>query len=130
MHLRGKTLVSMTRLLRCLLCFLMVIRLGHGNAFSSPGPLGSYQDVSISSLCLFYAAKIEKKYNIPSKLLQAISLAESGKYIAKKYMPWPWTIHARGKGYFFRNKKEAIQAVKSCAYLVCKTLMWGACRST
>lgn len=64
-------------------------------------------------LCEHEIAAAESKYGIPYRLCMAISTVESGKstnYKAKR--PWPWTICAQGRGYFFTTKSAAIAAVK------------------
>ena len=52
----------------------------------------------------------EKANNIPTHLLAAISTTESGRWHSGLGMavPWPWTINVEGKGYYFKNKAEAI----------------------
>jgi hypothetical protein len=53
---------------------------------------------------------------IPSKLLEAIAVVESGQMdLSKKQVtPWPWTIHVNGKGgYTYSTKQQAIAAIRS-----------------
>lgn len=66
------------------------------------------------NICKPHLEHIEKKHGIPSQLLTAIAQVESGRWnkVSKKYEPWPWTIHAEGKGHFFASKAEAIHAVR------------------
>ena len=47
-------------------------------------------------------------------LLHAVSLAESGRWNSKNRasIAWPWTVTAKGKGNFYRDRKTAITAVK------------------
>ena len=56
----------------------------------------------------------EQKYNIPQHLLMAIGSNESGRYHdgLKAVVPWPWTVNAAGKGFYFASKQEAIAAVR------------------
>ncbi len=56
----------------------------------------------------------ETKYGIPRHLLMAIGSNESGRYHKgiNAVVPWPWTINAAGKGYYFETKAEAISAVQ------------------
>ena len=58
--------------------------------------------------------KTEQKYGIPHGLLLGIALTESGKtdQNSKRFIPWPWTINANGKGYRLKSKQEAMQKVK------------------
>lgn len=64
--------------------------------------------------CTRHLPQYEKQYDIPKHLLSAISSTESGRYHndLQIMIPWPWTINAAGKGYFFDSKAEAIAAVK------------------
>ena len=67
-----------------------------------------------SLLCLQETARQEQKKQIQPNLLSAIALVESGRY-SKTYptgVAWPWTVSADGKGAFYKNKADAIQAVK------------------
>lgn len=63
--------------------------------------------------CSRYFAKYEQEYGLPEHLLSAIAVTESGRYHQglKMTVPWPWTINAQGKGYFFDTKSEAIQKI-------------------
>ena len=62
--------------------------------------------------CTPYIAMQEKNHGIPMHLLKAVSLVESGKNVNDSMVAWPWTINVEGKGYLFRSKGEAIQAVR------------------
>src|SRR5579871_5842432 len=67
-----------------------------------------------AKLCTSHLPRYEREYGIPTHLLSAIASTESGRYHEglKLKLPWPWTINAEGKGYFFKNKEDAIAAVK------------------
>tara|TARA_Y200000002_G_C22507139_1_gene589712 strand:- start:57 stop:713 length:657 start_codon:yes stop_codon:yes gene_type:complete len=58
--------------------------------------------------CSELVDKIEKKYNIPNKLLKAISLTESGRTIEKEFIAWPWSLNVSGQSYYFNNKLNAL----------------------
>lgn len=63
--------------------------------------------------CEYHFKPIEHRYNIPSKLLHAIALTESGVKIDKKGMvAWPWSINVHGRGFVFQTKQQAIQAAQ------------------
>lgn len=66
-----------------------------------------------AKLCTHHLQRYEREYGIPAHLLSAIASTESGRYHEglKIKLPWPWTINAEGKGYFFNNKAEAMAAV-------------------
>ena len=50
----------------------------------------------------------------PAELMAAIGLVESGRPDTTNgaLHPWPWTINAEGKGFYFNSKTEAIAAVR------------------
>jgi hypothetical protein len=66
-----------------------------------------------AKLCTRHLARYEREYGVPTHLLSAIATTESGRYHdgLKIRVPWPWTINAEGKGYFFTTKDEAMAAV-------------------
>lgn len=70
--------------------------------------------------CNQYITAQEKANGIPTHLLKAISLVESGKNVNGTFIAWPWTINVEGKGYIFKTKHEAIQAVRM-HQAACKT---------
>lgn len=63
--------------------------------------------------CTHYFTPFERKFSIPRKLLHAIAVTESGKWdsVNQSHEPWPWTINAQGKGYYFDSKEQAVAAV-------------------
>ena len=56
--------------------------------------------------CRQIADVIEKKINIPNKLLSSISITESGYFKNGNFAPWPWTLNINGKSKFFDTKQE------------------------
>ncbi len=54
----------------------------------------------------------ETVQGIPANLLRAVSNVESGRWVGGMVTPWPWTINVEGRGYIFKTKAEAIQAVE------------------
>lgn len=68
-----------------------------------------------SSKCSRYFSLYEQTFHMPSNLIRAVGNTESGQYVksTKSKMAWPWTVNAQGKGYYFRNKREAIRAVET-----------------
>ncbi len=65
-----------------------------------------------AKLCTRNLQRYETQYGIPAHLLSAIASTESGRYHdgLKIKLPWPWTINAEGKGYYFDTKEEAMAA--------------------
>ncbi len=66
-----------------------------------------------SKLCLKHFAREERQNGIPKHLLFAVASTESGRWhrAAGVALPWPWTVNAEGKGYYFDSKTDAIAAV-------------------
>ncbi len=56
----------------------------------------------------------ERSEGLPSRLLEAIGLVESGRPdpVSGRAAPWPWTINVEGQGRFFASKAEAVVAVE------------------
>ena len=83
-------------------------RTGTGNA----GKFG--KTPADSTICRQIVRRTEKTLNLPIGILQAISLAESGRWdkSSRSHFAWPWTVTARGKGLFYPSKAAAISAVR------------------
>lgn len=56
-------------------------------------------------------AKLEQQHGIPKGLLHAISLAETGKGVNGKIMPWPYTVGVNSPGYMKAADATAAQAI-------------------
>lgn len=72
-------------------------------------------EVSVSLDCRRMVRAAEVRYRIPSELLAALSLAESGHWIAAQqaFVAWPWTVYAQGGGQHFPNRTAAVAAVQT-----------------
>lgn len=68
-----------------------------------------------AGLCEQAAGRQERAHQIPSKLLHAIALAESGRWdpSRRESIAWPWTVMAEGEGRFYPTKETAIRAVRA-----------------
>lgn len=79
---------------------------------TTPVPVALDQTTRISGYCTENFAREERTHGIPKHLLLAISSTESGRWNDKVGMvlPWPWTINADGKGYYFETKHDAVTA--------------------
>ncbi len=78
----------------------------------SAGAQGIDPMIEGAKLCTRHLQRYERAHGIPAHLLSAIASTESGRYHSglKISLPWPWTINAEGKGYYFNSKSEAIAA--------------------
>ncbi len=67
-----------------------------------------------SALCRDAIAGAESGYDIPSQLLMAVALVETGRWdeAAQRVVPWPWTVYAQGKGYYFTTAAQAAAEVE------------------
>jgi len=67
----------------------------------------------MQGLCAAAIDRQETRHKIPNKLLQAISMVESGRWDPKSRskVAWPWTVTANGKGRYFPTKQAAIAHV-------------------
>lgn len=68
-----------------------------------------------AGLCDAATRQEESRSRIPSRLLYAIALTESGRWDRDEgeNIAWPWTVMARGEGKFYRSRQEAIHAVRA-----------------
>ncbi len=73
------------------------------------------ETIKTEELCQTQATLIEQRESIPSHLLGAISLVESGRWNEEQQRKsaWPWTVNANGKGKFHATKADAVAAVKA-----------------
>ena len=82
---------------------------------TAPGSLAaSPNSLKDSNTCKNAIAAVETAMRLPVSILQAISLAESGRWdkASRSNFAWPWTVTARGKGRFYPSKDAAIAAVR------------------
>ena len=65
-------------------------------------------------LCERATSRWERISDVPEKLLQAISMTESGRWSAthKRVRAWPWTVTSGGPGSYFPNKAAAMREVR------------------
>ncbi|MBC7907968.1 MAG: transglycosylase SLT domain-containing protein [Rhodospirillaceae bacterium] len=78
------------------------------------GAVANVPGLPTQVLCAKEVSQAERSYGIPSQLLDAISLVESGRYDSESRatLAWPWTVMAEGEGRYFPSKAEAVAEVK------------------
>jgi hypothetical protein len=67
-----------------------------------------------SVACRNAIERTEREMRLPAGIMQAISLAESGRWdkSSRSRFAWPWTVTAHGKGRLYPSKSTAIAAVR------------------
>lgn len=67
------------------------------------------------ALCRAAIATTERSTTIPSQLMIAIGLVESGRRdaVTGQISPWPWAVEADGQGNYYDTKAQAIAAVRA-----------------
>lgn len=76
----------------------------------------------------------ERKYALPTNLLYALSIVESGHITGKGKvaMPWPWAINFQNKSYYFDTKAQALSFLQGLISqghtnvdIGCAQINWG-----
>ena len=64
--------------------------------------------------CAPAIAAMEQAHAIPSQLLRAVALAESGRWdhAHRRSLAWPWTVTAGGQAAYFADRQAAVTEVK------------------
>lgn len=70
--------------------------------------------LDVPDVCGTIARRTERSEGIPPGLVQAVALAESGRWVAelRRSQPWPWTVTAGPDSYFLPSKQEALRKVR------------------
>jgi hypothetical protein len=65
-------------------------------------------------LCGDLARAAERREGIPSGLVQAVALAESGRWLAgmRQGRAWPWTVTSFDESYYLESKEAALEKVR------------------
>lgn len=72
-----------------------------------------------ANTCISAITHQERRHGLPHGLLQAISLAESGRWFEDTgrdkgaIIAWPWTVTTGGEGHYLPNRVDAVAYVKS-----------------
>lgn len=64
-----------------------------------------------TNLCA--SAIMQAKTDSPKDILMGVALTETGRKKNGQFQPWPWSINAEGKGWWFETMGEAIEQVKA-----------------
>jgi Transglycosylase SLT domain len=92
---------------------LLTVSAEAGQKKVMPTMPGSLKAVADDQVCLQHIRSEERGHRIPSGLLAAIGLTESGRALKRGQMTvWPWTVNAAGEGHYFESKADAIAFVE------------------
>lgn len=61
-----------------------------------------------ADLCEAAIAAGARRGGVPVEVLHAVALTETGQRRDGQFRAWPWAINREGKGYWFKNRDEAI----------------------
>ena len=88
---------------RCLAALALAVLSCAGQATAGP----------VDGLCAALARQVERAEGIPPGLVEALALAESGRWLADEgtTRPWPWTVTAGPDSFFLPSKPEALRKV-------------------
>lgn len=102
MHSHASFLVQRVRRLLPLMLALVAVML----AFPAYG--------SVRTICATHAAAQEQANRIPSGLVLAVALTESGRWLAEDQAtkPWPWTVTSGKDSFYLPSKTAAIAKVQ------------------
>ncbi len=69
---------------------------------------------STRKICTVHAAAQEQANRIPRGLVQAVALAESGRWLSEDQstLPWPWTVTSGHDSFYLPTKDAAIAKVR------------------
>ncbi|OEJ66275.1 hypothetical protein BEN30_12885 [Magnetovibrio blakemorei] len=88
-------------------------------ALSAPLTESAQRFEKEANTCISAITHQERRNGLPHGLLQAISLAESGRWFEDTgrdkgaIIAWPWTVTTGGEGHYLPNRIDAVAYVKS-----------------
>lgn len=90
------------------LCAVLSLLAGSQPASAMPGLAAAAPEQGL--LCRQAIKMAETGSSLPTNMLLGIARVESGRRdpATGRFHPWPWTVNAAGRGYFFESKEEAI----------------------
>lgn len=62
-------------------------------------------------ICAMASEIAAKEFDVPLVLLQAVTMAETGRTLHGQFSAWPWTANVAGKGYWFDDKSAAVSFI-------------------
>jgi hypothetical protein len=67
-----------------------------------------------SDVCIQLARDLERREGIPPGLVEAVALAESGRWLPEegRSVPWPWTVTSGQQTFYLASKAAALAKVR------------------
>jgi hypothetical protein len=64
-------------------------------------------------LCIGAIQAAERRFDLPTGLLMAVALTETGRRVGDSLTPWPWSINAAGDGVWLEHRRAAIERTRA-----------------
>ena len=77
------------------------------------GPLRADSAETGAQICERAIIAGARRAGLPQDVLHAISLTETGRAQGGRLRPYPWAINREGKGFWFKNREEALAFAKA-----------------
>ena len=79
----------------------------------SGGVVGGAAAGPVAELCGVLARQAERAEGIPTGLVHAVALAESGRWLAEERTtrPWPWTVTSGDDSFYLPSRAEALRKI-------------------
>jgi hypothetical protein len=80
----------------------------------SGGAAGGAAAGPVDELCGVLARQAERAEGIPTGLVHAVALAESGRWLADEgtTRPWPWTVTSGDDSFYLPSRSEALRKIQ------------------
>jgi Transglycosylase SLT domain len=80
----------------------------------SGGVAGGTAAGPVGELCGVLARQAERAQGIPTGLVHAVALAESGRWLADEgtTRPWPWTVTSGDDSFYLPSRSEALRKIE------------------
>lgn len=66
-----------------------------------------------AQLCEVAAQQAAARHGVPLAVLRTIALVETGRTLGGQMQPWPWAIHAEGRGHWPASRAAALELVRN-----------------
>ncbi|MBQ8672345.1 MAG: transglycosylase SLT domain-containing protein [Alphaproteobacteria bacterium] len=68
-----------------------------------------------AAVCAAAVQSAGDEFGVSHDLLHTISVVESGRWdnLQQRFVAWPWTVNANGKGHYYETREQALEAIKN-----------------